>query len=82
MRKIIVAALTTAGIGLAATAGASAAPVNGAIIGDLATANNPVITVQHWRFGSYGGHWRYGSRGYHWRYGSGGRHFRWRSRGY
>jgi hypothetical protein len=80
MRKIMVAGLAAAGIfGLAAATGASAAPVNGTVIGDLATANDHLTTVQHWRWGS-GGHWRWGSGG-HWRWGSGG-HWRWRSRGY
>ncbi len=86
MRTVIVAALTAAGIGLAATTGASAAPANGATIGDLANATGHVTTVQHWRWGSYGGHWRWGSRGYggHWRWGSRGYggHWRWGSRGY
>lgn len=89
MRTITVAGLMTAAIiGFAATTGASAAPANGATIGDLATANGHVTTVQHWRWGSgghwrwgSGGHWRWGSRGGHWRWGSGG-HWRWRSRGY
>jgi hypothetical protein len=82
MRTILIAGLTAAGLGLAAISGASAAPVNSAVIGDLANATNPVTTVQHWRYGS-GGHWRYGSRGGHWRYGSyGGGHWRYRSRGY
>ena len=63
MRTILIAGFTAAGIGLAATSGAVAAPVNGAAIGDLATATDPVITVQHWRWGSHGGHWRWGSRG-------------------
>jgi hypothetical protein len=79
MRTIIVAGLTAAAIGLAATTGASAAPANGAVIGDLATATGHVTTVQHWRWGS-GGHWRWGSGG-HWRWRSHG-HWRWRSRGY
>jgi hypothetical protein len=71
MRTIIVAGMTAAAIGLAASTGASAAPANGAVIGDLATATGHVTTVQHWRWGS-GGHWRWGSGG----------HWRWRSRGY
>ena len=91
MRMIIVAGLPAAGIGLAASSGASAAPANGAIIGDLATANGQVTKVQHWRWGSgghwrwgsggFGGHWRWGSGG-HWRWGSHGGHWRWGSRGY
>jgi hypothetical protein len=48
----------------------SAAPINGAAIGGAADAANPVVNVQHWRWGS-GGHWRWGSRGGgHWRWGS------------
>jgi hypothetical protein len=81
---MLIAGLTVAGLGLAATT-ASAAPINSAVIGDLAAANSNVTTVQHWRWGSYGGHWRYGSRGGHWRYGSyggGGYHWRYGSRGY
>jgi hypothetical protein len=80
MRMILITGLTAAGIGLAATSGVSAAPVNGTIIGDLAAATQPVTTVQHWRWGSHG-HWRWGSHG-HWRWGSHGRHWRWRSRHY
>ena len=64
MRGILLAMLVTAGIGLAGTAGVSAAPINGAVIGDAANATSPVETVQHWRWGSGGGgHWRWGSRG-------------------
>jgi hypothetical protein len=82
MRTITVGVLTAAAIVLAATTGASAAPANGAIIGDLATANGHATQVQHWRWGSGGGHWRWGSHGGHWRWGSRGYHWRWRSRGY
>jgi hypothetical protein len=82
MRTILIVGMTVAGIGLAGTSAASAAPVNGAIIGDLATATDHVTTVQHWRWGSYGGHWRWGSRGGHWRWGSRGGHWRWGSRGW
>jgi hypothetical protein len=64
--------LVAAGIGLAGTSGVSAAPINGAVIGDAANATSPVETVQHWRWGSRGGHWRWGSRGGHWRWGSRG----------
>ncbi len=81
MRKILIIGLAVAGIGLAWTSGASALPVNGTVIGDLATATDHVTTVQHWRWGSYGGHWRWGSRGGHWRWGSRGGHWRWGSRG-
>lgn len=81
MRTILMAGLVAAGIGLAGTSAGSAAPVNGAVIGDLATATDHVTQVQHWRWGSYGGHWRWGSRGGHWRWGSRGGHWRWGSRG-
>ena len=89
MRGILLAMLVAAGIGLVGSAGVSAAPINGAAIGDAATAASPVEQVQHWRWGSGGGggHWRWGSRGGggHWRWGSrgyrGGGHWRWGSRG-
>jgi hypothetical protein len=73
--------LVAAGIGLAGSAGVSAAPINGAVIGDAANATSPVETVQwHYRYGSRGGHWRWGSGGGHWRWGSRGGHWRWGSR--
>ena len=85
MRRILLAMLVAAGIGLVGGAGVSAAPINGAAIGNAADAASPVETVQHWRWGSRGGHWRWGSRGGHWRWGSrgyrGGGHWRWGSRG-
>ena len=68
MRGTLLAMLVAAGIGLVGTAGVSAAPINGAAIGDAANATSPVETVQHWRWGSRG-HWR---RGGHWRWGSRG----------
>jgi hypothetical protein len=84
MRGILLAMLVAAGIGLVGSAGVSAAPINGAAIGNAATAASPVEQVQHWRWGSRGGHWRWGSRGGHWRWGSrgGGRrcHRSWNSR--
>jgi hypothetical protein len=85
MRTILIIGSAVASIGLAGTSEASAAPVNGTIIGDLATTTDHVTPVQwgnwrwgsrgyHSRWGSYGGgHWRWGSRGYHWRWGSYGR---------
>jgi hypothetical protein len=74
MRGILLAMLVAAGIGLVGTAGVSAAPISGSVIGDAANAASPVETVQHWRWGSGGGggHWRWGSRGGHWRWGSRG----------
>jgi len=72
MRGILLAMLVAAGIGLAGSAGVSAAPINGAAIDNAADATSPVETVQHWRWGSGGGgHWRWGSGG-HWRWGSRG----------
>jgi hypothetical protein len=89
MRTILIAGIAAVGIGLAGMSGASAAPVNGTVIGDLATATDHVTPVQwggHWRWGSRGGHWRWGSSGgEHWRWGSrgfGGGHWRWGSRGF
>jgi hypothetical protein len=71
MRGILLATLVAAGIGLAGTAGVSAAPINGAAIGNAANETNQITTVQHWRWGS-GGHRRWGGGGGHWRWGSGG----------
>src|SRR5207244_10153682 len=48
--KTLIFGLAAAGIGLAGASGASAVPVNGAVIGDLATATDHVTTVQHWRW--------------------------------
>jgi hypothetical protein len=92
---VLIVGLTAAAIGFAGVSGASAAPVDGAVINDLATATDHVTPVQwghwgwgsrgyHWRWGSYGGHWRWGSYGYggHWRWGSRGYHWRWGSRGW
>ena len=79
MRGILLAMLLAAGIGLVGSAGVSAAPINGSVIGDAANAASPVENVQHWRWGSGGrrwggggGHYRWGSRGGHWRFGSRG----------
>jgi hypothetical protein len=63
MRGTLLAMLVAAGVGLAGTAGVSAAPINGAAIGDAANSTSTVEHVQHWRWGSGGGgHWRWGSR--------------------
>jgi len=92
MRGTLLAILVAGGIGLAGTAAVSAAPViNGSALGNAASENSPITTVQHWRWGSGGhwrwgsrggggGHWRFGSRGGHWRFGSRGSHWRWGSR--
>ena len=61
MRGTLLAMLVAAGVGLAGTAGVSAAPINGAAIGNAANTANTVEQVQHWRYGS-GGHRRWGSR--------------------
>ncbi len=84
MRTILIIGLTTAGIGLAGTSGASAAPVNGAVINDLATATDHVTPVQwrHYRWRSYGGHYRWRSYGGHYRWRSYGGHYRWGSYGH
>jgi ABC-type glycerol-3-phosphate transport system substrate-binding protein len=82
MRKILIIGLAAAGIGLAGASGAAAAPANGVVIRDLATTTDPVTTVQHWRWGSYGGHYRWGSYGGHYRWRSYGGHYRWGSRGW
>ena len=69
MRGTLLAMLVAAGIGLVGTAGVSAAPINGTVIGDAANAASPFDQVQHRRWGSRrgwrgrGGHWRWGSRG-------------------
>ena len=75
MRATLLAVIAAAGIGLAGTAGVSAAPISGSGLGNAADAATNVETVQHWRWGSGGGgHWRWGSRG--------GGHWRWGSRGF
>jgi hypothetical protein len=65
MRTILIASLAAAGLGLAATSGASAAPVNGAVIGDLATAANAATSVQY--YGYRYGYRPYGYYGYRYR---------------
>jgi hypothetical protein len=74
MRTILIAGLTVAGLGLAATSGVSAAPVNGAVIGDLAATTGQTTTVQYYGYGyrSYG--YGYGGYGYS-RYGYGYRRY-------
>jgi hypothetical protein len=63
MRKIVIATMIAAGIGLVGVSAGSAAPVNNTALKQAATVNNPTIHVQHWRWGSrWGGHWRWGSR--------------------
>jgi hypothetical protein len=63
MRKIVIATLIAAGIGLVGVSAGSAAPANNTALKQAATVNSPMIHVQHWRWGSrWGGHWRWGSR--------------------
>jgi hypothetical protein len=65
MRKIVIATVIAAGIGLVGVSAGSAAPANNTALKEAATANSPTIQVQHWRWGSRwrgGGHWRWGSR--------------------
>ena len=52
MRNIVLGVIVAAGIGLAGTAGVSAAPISGIPIGEAANAMTDVQTVQHWRWGS------------------------------
>ncbi|HEY7997292.1 MAG TPA: hypothetical protein VIE87_00565 [Pseudolabrys sp.] len=72
MRAIILAAIVAAGIGFIGTQTASAAPANGVTIGDTANTNQPIVKVQHWRWGSHGYrhyhrcHYRYRSWGRCW----------------
>ncbi len=52
MRKVLIATLTAAGIGLVATAGAPAAPVNGSVISEAATAESLIqeaAVIRHTR---------------------------------
>lgn len=45
MRKILMAGVAAVGLGVAATSGSVAAPVNGVVLGELATGNAPVTQV-------------------------------------
>src|SRR5260370_802137 len=60
MRGTRLAVIAAAGIGLAGTAGVSAAPFGGSALGNAANETSTVEHVQHWRWGS-GGHRRWGS---------------------
>jgi hypothetical protein len=56
MRGTLLAILVAGGIGLAGTAAVSAAPViNGSAIGNAASENSPITTVQHWRWAAAAG---------------------------
>jgi hypothetical protein len=52
MRKFVIATLIAAGVGFVGVSAGSAAPVNNTAIKQAATVNDPVIHVQHWRWGS------------------------------
>lgn len=65
MRKFVIATMIAAGIGFVGVSVGSAAPANNTALKQAATVNDPMIQVQHWRWGSgwrRGGHWRWGSR--------------------
>jgi hypothetical protein len=78
MRSILFAAVVAAGIGLAGTATPTvAAPVSGAVIGELGSLSSAATLVQHRRRRS----WRHHRRGRSWHYRPYRYHSRWRSRG-
>jgi hypothetical protein len=61
---ILIVGLVVGGTGLGGTSRASALPVNGTIIGDLATERVTPVRWSHWRYH----HRRWGGDGYHhWR---------------
>ena len=62
MRAILIAALVAGGIGLAGTSDASAAPANGVVIDEAATATQATEQVRYYRH-----HHRYHYRHHHWR---------------
>ena len=68
MRGAFLGVAMAAGIALGGMTGASAAPAGGAAVLDAAAQANPLVQVQHWRWGSGGHGWRRS----HWRWGSGG----------
>jgi hypothetical protein len=59
MRKIVIATLIAAGIGFVGVSAGSAAPANNTALKQAATVNDPVIHVQHWRYGSRWWHHRH-----------------------
>ena len=74
MRKVFLASLIAAGIGLMAAPAGQAAPVNNTMLKQLTDMDNVTQVGYH---SSYRSHWRWGSRGG----GGGGRrcHTRWNS---
>jgi len=73
MRKILIASLVAAGIGLVAGSAGQAAPVNNFTLKQVSEALNGQATQVGWH-GPNRSHWRWGSRG-----GGGRCHVRWRS---
>ena len=72
MRKVLLASLVAAGIGLIAAPAGQAAPVNNTVLKQLTDMESSTTQVGwHSRYRS---HWRWGSRG-----GGGWCHVRWRS---
>ncbi len=83
MRMFVMATLTVMGLGLAATSGAVAAPINATSIGKSASEISPVTTVYYRRYYhrhyyhryyrpyyyGYGYPYRYGYYGYRYGYG-------------
>jgi hypothetical protein len=65
MRKVLVAALIAAGVGIIGATGASAAPANGAVIRDGANLNEQLTQQVGWH-GRWRSHWRWGSRWRRW----------------
>ena len=59
MRKIVIATLIAAGIGLVGVSAGSAAPANNTALKQAATVNNTVTQAQYW---GWRRHWRWGSR--------------------
>ena len=51
MRGTLLAMLVAAGVGLAGTAGVSAAPINGAVIGDASLEPRRAIEIDSRKFG-------------------------------
>jgi hypothetical protein len=72
MRAIILAVLVAVGIGLVGASNVSAAPANGAAIGENASHSSDVAQV-YWRRGWRGRGWRGGGWGCHVRRWSGWR---------
>ena len=76
MRKILIASLLAAGVGLIGASSGQAAPVNNFTLKQVADAINAEQTTQVGWHNRWRSHYRWGSRGG----GGGGRcHVRWRS---